>query len=88
MNSKQRRRDKRKHCFSIIIHHDTFDEYEEAWYWLSDRYGRTISTCGWRDRDIKMQDLEFNTKLSHWSTKWEFNNEKTFLAFALAWGGD
>jgi len=87
MNSKQRRKDRRKNCFSIIIHHETFDEYEEAWYWLADRYGRRISTCGWRDRDLKTKDVVYDI-LARWSTKWEFDNEKKFLAFVLAWGGD
>jgi hypothetical protein len=86
MNSKQRRRDRRRHCFGIIIHHKTWDEYEAAWYWLSDRYGRNSRYCGWRDRDLRTQDLRFDSSLEHWSTRWEFDSEKTYLAFVLAWG--
>jgi hypothetical protein len=76
MNSKQRRKDKRKYRYRITIDHDTWQEYEEAWWWLANRYGRTVNTCGWRDR-------------ASWrSARWEFDNEKTFVAFALAWAGD
>ena len=56
MNSKQRRKDKRKWKYSVVTTSRDYDHYEEKWNWLKNHYSANAAKCGWRDRPLSEVD--------------------------------
>ena len=77
MNSKQRRKDRKRWCYSVRINYPDSgwgsDEivYQQIWDWCAQNYGTLVHTCGWRDRDC--------------GDRWEFDCPKKAALFALKW---
>jgi hypothetical protein len=75
MNSSQRRQDRRLWSYSVVTSVRTYEEYDQRWTWLADRYGRKNS-APWRERTHSWHD---------YTTRWEFKNKRDAVEFALRW---
>lgn len=75
MNSKQRRKDRRRWRYSVRL--TTSDvmikEYNQMWDWCRDTFGNGRRCAGWRE------------KFGHFGTCWQFTSDKKAALFALRW---
>lgn len=75
MNSSQRRRDRRRWCYSVVTSVRTWEEYDQRWEWLAARHGKKNS-APWRERKHGWQAYH---------TRWEFISKRDAVEFALRW---
>ena len=80
MNSKQRRKDRKRWRYSVTIGYtdtsnwgDDAVVYQQIWDWCAKNFGTIVDRCGWRDRDC--------------GDRWEFDCPKKAALFALRWSG-
>lgn len=74
MNSKERRKDRRK--WKYHVRYPEYGDgpiYDERWDWCVATFGNTVGRC-WRE------------KHGHISDYWEFDNEQAYFAFVLKFG--
>jgi hypothetical protein len=79
MNSKQRRKDKKRWKYHVTVKFpnnlsnwaEEGEFYLKMFNWCKENYGDNVERCGWRER--KFGDL------------WEFDCPKKATAFALKW---
>jgi hypothetical protein len=79
MNSRQRRQDRKRWCYSIVTVARDFDHYSEMWSWLKVRHGARARDCGWRDRSSYLDDSV------NYQVTWQFVRERDATEFALRW---
>jgi hypothetical protein len=80
MNSKQRRKDNRAWKYRIDMGIRKFNDYVDMWCWLSEKHGKKVSSCGWRDRLDEVDELNDQYRLV-----WEFIKERDAIEFSLRW---
>jgi hypothetical protein len=74
MNSKERRKDRRKWKYHVRYHeYGVSERYNEMWDWLCQTYGNKHGQC-WRE------------KYGHIGDYWQFDNEEAMMMFVLRFG--
>lgn len=73
MNSKERRKDKRKWKYSVRYAYTDCDRYDEMWDWLVATFGNKNGQC-WREC------------YGHIGDYWQFDNEQAMTMFVLRFG--
>ena len=79
LNSKQRRKDRRKWPYRTSVNIYSWQEYERQWYWCVENFGKKVMCCGWRERILELRNGEAEIT-------WEFTKKKSLVEFLLRWG--
>jgi hypothetical protein len=73
MNSKQRRKDKRKWKYSVRYSHTDIERYNEMWDWCAATFGNH-------------KDETWREKFGHIGDYWQFETEQAMTLFVLRFG--